>query len=90
MLAKLKSIIKWVGTDGLLHFLVCFAIMLTLTPIIGVWWTLLATAIIALGKEAFDFFIQKDNDKNAVLHDLILDACGILVALINIGIWQLF
>ena len=87
MLAKLKSIIKWVGTDGLLHFLVCYAIILTLTPIIGVWWTLLATAIIALGKEAVDFFIQKDNDKNAVLHDLILDACGILVAIIVMFIW---
>lgn len=87
MLAKLKSIIKWVGTDGLLHFLVCYSIMLTLTPIIGVWWTLLATAIIALGKEAVDVFIQKDNDKNAVLHDLILDACGILFALITMLIW---
>lgn len=89
MLNKLKSIIKWVGTDGLLHFLVCYAIMLTLTPIIGVWWTMLATAIIALGKEAWDYFYQKDNDKNAVLHDLILDACGILFALITMLIWKL-
>lgn len=89
MLNKLKSIIKWVGTDGLLHFLSCYAIMLTLTPIIGVWWTMLATAIIALGKEAWDYFYQKDNDKNAVLHDLILDACGILFALITMLIWKL-
>lgn len=89
MLSKLKSIIKWVGTDGLLHFLVCYAIMLTLTPIIGVWWTLLTTAIIALSKEAWDYFYQKDNNKEQVIHDLILDACGILFALITMLIWKL-
>lgn len=89
MLNKIKNIMKWVETDGLLHFLSCYAMTLALTPIIGIWWTLLATAIIALGKEAVDFFIQKDNDKNAVLHDLILDACGILVALITMLVWKL-
>lgn len=89
MLSKLKSIIKWVGTDGLLHFLVCYAMTLALTPIIGIWWTLLTTTLIALAKEAWDYFYQKDNNKEQVIHDLILDASGILFALITMLIWKL-
>lgn len=88
-MGKIKNAIKWVGTDGLLHFLSCYAMTLALTPIIGIWWTLLTTTLIALAKEAWDYFYQKDNNKNAVLHDLILDACGILVALITMLIWKL-
>lgn len=86
---KLKAIIKWIAVDGLLHFLACYAIMLTLTPIIGIWWTILATTIVALSKEAYDFFIQKDNDKHAVLHDLICDAVGMATAYLTIFLWWL-
>ena len=89
MLNKLRQLIKWIAVDGLLHFLVCYSMMLTLMPIIGIWWTILATAIVALGKEAYDFFIQKDNNKEQVIHDLICDAIGILVALITMLIWKL-
>lgn len=84
---KLKAIIKWIAVDGLLHFLVCYAIMLTLAPIIGIWWTILATAIIALGKEAWDYFIQKDNKKEQVIHDLICDAVGMMMAVVVMIIW---
>lgn len=90
MLSKLRQLIKWIADDGLLHFLLCYAIMLTLTPVIGVWWTLLTVCLSALGKEAFDYFIQKDNDMQAVIHDIILDASGILMALIILLVWQLF
>lgn len=86
----IKSIIKWIAVDGLLHFLVCYALMLTFTPIVGIWWTLLTTTLIALAKEAYDFFIDKDNDMQAVIHDIILDASGILMALIILLVWQLF
>lgn len=83
----INKISKWVGTDGLLHFLVCYALMLTLTPVIGIWWTILATAIVTLSKEAWDYFYQKDNDKNAVLHDIICDACGIILAVLTMLVW---
>lgn len=87
MLSKLRQLIKWIAVDGLLHFLACYAIMLTLTPIIGIWWTILATAIIALGKEAWDYFIQKDNNKEQVIHDLICDAVGMMMAVVVMIIW---
>lgn len=87
MLDKIKSTAKWVGTDGLLHFLVCFAMMLALTPILGVWWALLITCIAALAKEAFDYFVQKDNDKKAVLHDIFCDAAGIIFAVVTMAVW---
>lgn len=87
MLEKIKSIAKWVGTDGLLHFLVCFAMMLALTPIIGIWMTLGATVLASVLKEAWDYLIQKDNDKTQVLHDIICDACGIILAVLTMLVW---
>lgn len=76
----LNKITAWVGTDGLLHFLVCYAMMLTLSPRMGTIWAIVLTALVALAKEAYDFFIQKDNDKYAAIHDLICDAAGMVVA----------
>lgn len=84
---KIKALIKWIGVDGLLHFLVCYAMMLTLTPIIGVWWTLGTTLFVALAKEAYDVFIKKSNTLEHVIHDLIMDAGGILFALIFMLLW---
>lgn len=86
---KIKNLLRWVGTDGFLHFLVCYAMMLAFTPIVGAWWTLLATVLVALAKEGTDFFVQKDNDKDQVIHDLICDAVGILMALMTMLIWTL-
>lgn len=83
---KIKNAIKWIGTDGLLHFLVCYAITLTFLPIAG-WWSLLIAAIPALGKEGYDYFIQKDNNKEQVIHDLICDAVGMGCALLVMGFW---
>lgn len=85
---KLKTICRWVGVDGLLHFLVCYAVMLAFTPVVGVWWALLSVAAASLVKEAMDYFIQKDNDRNALLHDLICDGAGVLAALITMAIWM--
>ena len=90
MLSKLRQLIKWIAVDGLLHFLACYSIMLTLTPIIGVWWTLLTVCLASMAKEAYDYFIDNDNDMQAVIHDIILDASGILMALIILLVWQLF
>lgn len=83
----IKKMLKWVGIDGLLHFLVCYAMMLTLAPMIGLAWAVLATTGVAVLKEVWDFCIQKDNDAEQVLHDVILDGTGILIALIMISFW---
>ena len=83
---KLKNIIKWIGVDGLLHFLVCYAMMLALSPMIG-WWALLPTAVVAALKEGYDFHIQKDNDKPQVIHDLLCDAAGIVCAYLTMLLW---
>ena len=85
---KLKTICRWVGVDGLLHFLVCYGMMLAFTPVVGVWWAMFSVAVASLVKEAMDFFIQQDNDRNAVLHDLICDGAGVLAALITMAIWM--
>lgn len=83
---KLKNIIKWIGTDGLLHFLVCYAMILALTPIIG-WWALIPTALVAAMKEGYDYHIEKDNDKQQVVHDLICDLAGIILAYLTMLLW---
>ena len=86
---KLKTICRWVGVDGLLHFLVCYGMLLALTPIVGVWWAIFSVTEASLVKEAMDYLIQKDNDRNAVLHDLICDGAGVLAALITLIIWTI-
>jgi hypothetical protein len=85
---KLKTICKWVGVDGLLHFLVCYAMMLAFTPVVGVWWAIFSVTAASLVKEWMDFFIQQDNDRDAVWHDFICDGAGILAALITMAIWM--
>lgn len=89
-MGKIKDILRWIATDGLLHILMCYAMMLALSPMVGVWWSMLATSLAALVKEAMDFFVQKDNDKEQVIHDLICDAVGIMAALITMLIWMFF
>lgn len=82
----LKKIKEWIGTDGLLHFLICYAMVIALSPIIG-WWAILPTTIIAAAKEGYDFFIQKDNNKPQVIHDLICDGAGIVLACLTMLLW---
>lgn len=84
---KLKTICRWVGVDGLLHFLVCYAGVLAFSPIVGVWPALLIVTFAAVAKEAMDYFIEQDNDRAAVSHDLICDGVGILSAIVTITMW---
>lgn len=84
---KFKTICRWVGVDGLLHFLVCYGMVLALTPIIGVWWSLFAAVLASLVKEAIDS-IMNDSDECNAAHDLICDGAGILAALITMAIWM--
>lgn len=85
----MEKIIKYIGSDGLLHILVCYAIMLSLTPIVGIWWSILITVIAALGKEAYDLYNKDDCTDDMVLHDLICDGAGVFMSFIIIGVWLL-
>lgn len=83
----MKRLLQWIAIDGLLHFLVCYATMMTFTPIIGAWWAMGIAGILAIAKEARDYFYEKDNNIQQVLHDLICDVIGILGALIVMLLW---
>lgn len=85
---KLKEIIKWIAVDGLLHFLACYAIMLTCEPVVGIWWAKAITATLAIGKEVVDALRYKNTWKQ-MSHDLICDGVGILMADVTIFVWWL-
>lgn len=78
---KIKNFFRWIGTDGLLHFLSCYSLM-SLALLVGIWWALFITVSLAAAKEAFDYYIQRDNDIKAVRHDLIFDLLGIVASLL--------
>lgn len=84
---RLKKLIKWVAIDGLLHILVCYAIMLALTPMIGGWLAMLITVVVSAIKEAYDYCIQKDNNREQVIHDAACDVVGMLSAIITMLFW---
>lgn len=80
----MKKLLKWIGTDGLLHFMVCYAMMLAFTPITGWVVASCTTALAAALKEAYDYFVEKDNDGVAVAHDFACDAVGYILACVTI------
>lgn len=73
---------KYMAIDGLLHFLVCYAIVITFaiveTTIFPIAGTMVAV-FCAFLKEAWDVTF-KHQDKKAILHDAIFDALGIVIA----------
>ena len=81
MMKKLKEILYWVAIDGLLHFLVCYAVMLSLIPIIGIGLSVVTTISIAVLKEVYDS-LRGTNTLPQMYHDFICDAVGILLALL--------
>ena len=76
---KIKNFFRWIGTDGLLHFLSCYSLM-SLALLVGIWWALLITVALAVVKEAYDYHIQKDNTLHDVRHDIIFDILGIVAS----------
>lgn len=77
---KLKQLYKWIANDGLLHILICIAIILSLQPIIGYLLSLFITIIFAVIKEIYDYFIQKDNTVDQIKHDIICNSIGIIIS----------
>lgn len=74
---------NYVQIDGLLHFLVCYAIVLSFAladasifPIAGT----MVAVFCAFIKEAWDIS-YKHQSKKATLHDVIFDALGIGMAI---------
>lgn len=86
-MGKIKAILNWIATDGLLHILVCYAIMLALMPVLGLWWATAATIAVAIGKEAVDG--MKGASASAIVHDFICDGVGLLLAGCTIFLWWL-
>lgn len=85
---KIKAILIWIATDGLLHILVCYAIMLALTPVVGLWWAIAATASAAVAKKVFDALCGR-NTWSQMAHDFICDGVGLLLAGCTLFVWWL-
>lgn len=84
----MKKLFSWIASDGLLHILVSMAIMLCLQPLMGTLLSVCITIIIGLLKEFYDGLIQKDNNVEQVIHDVVCDVVGIVMGLIVVSIWN--
>jgi hypothetical protein len=84
---RIKILFKWIATDGLLHILVCYSMMLALTPMIGIWLAMLMAMVVSAIKEAYDYCIQKDNNREQVIHDAACDVVGMFSAIITMLFW---
>ena len=80
----LKKIFQWVNTDGLLHFLTCYALILTFFSIFNLQIGILLTIVIAILKEVYDIYIKKCNNYKQALHDIVMDIIGVIMGVIII------
>ena len=87
---KVKEIIKWISIDGYMHITTMWLLILLFNPIVGLWKSLAIAIIAGASKEAYDFFIEKDNTKEQMAHDLICDVVGLLLAMVTIVLWEVF
>ena len=76
----MKKLFSWIATDGLLHIVVSMAIMLCLQPIVGTLISVCITLIVGFLKEFYDGVIQKDNNRGQVMHDVVCDVVGVVIA----------
>ena len=78
-----NTVWNYVQIDGLLHFLVCYALVITFalfdTAIFPIAGTMVA-AFCAIIKECWDIS-YKHQAKKATIHDAIFDLLGILIAI---------
>lgn len=78
-----NTIWNYVQIDGLLHFLVCYALVITFalfdTAIFPIAGTMVAVFYATI-KECWDAS-YKHSTKKQIIHDLIFDALGILIAI---------
>ncbi len=71
----IKSAYQWLDKEGgMLHFLACYAMMLTFAPF-GFGWASAITWAVAIAKEVADI-ARKRNTLQQALNDIIRDAIG--------------
>jgi hypothetical protein len=80
----MKNIFKMIGVDGFLHFTMCFLMVILFGTTIGLLNSILLTTSIALLKEIWDVFIQKDNTYKEAIKDITMDILGIAFGLMII------
>ena len=74
-LAWLNKAYQWLSLEGgMLHFLACYALMLTFSPL-GFGWAFAITWGVAIAKEICDI-ARKSNTLQQALNDIIRDAIG--------------
>lgn len=86
----IKTFIKWVSVDGLLHIETSMLIYLIVSLPIYLFYGLLfsipfgfaITFMIGCYKEFYDIYVQKDNTKMQSNHDFICNLIGITLGII--------
>ena len=78
----LQRFINWfirtIGTDRLLHFLVCAVIVFTFAQFAPIWVGILVALVLGVAKEVYDAEFSNGAD----LMDLLADVLGIIYAVI--------
>lgn len=90
---KLKAIIKWIAVDGLLHFLVCHLLMVTVFPMFpdsttGAIVASSLTAFAIVVKELYDMIAKSATSKQC-WHDIICGSAGMLAGALTWLLWCL-
>ena len=85
----MKRLYNWIASDGLLHILASMAIMLCLQPLVGTILAVCVAVLLGAGKEIYDGAIQKDNNGEQILHDVVCDVIGIILAIIVVSVWNI-
>ena len=85
----MKRLYNWIASDGLLHILISMAIMLCLQPLVGTILAVCVAVLLGAGKEIYDGAIQKDNNGEQILHDVVCDVVGIILAIIVVSVWNI-
>ena len=85
----LKNIYQWIASDGLLHILMSMVVVLCLQPLVGTILAVCVAVLLGAGKEIYDGAIQKDNNGEQILHDVVCDVVGIILAIIVVSVWNI-
>ena len=85
----MKKIYQWIASDGLLHILVSMVVILCLQPLVGATIAICVAVLLGVGKEIYDRYIQCDNNREQILHDVVCDIVGIILAIIVVSVWNI-
>ena len=75
-----KKVWKWIGTDGLLHFFVCFGMTAILTHYVNIGLAVAIPVFVGFAKEIlWDGWLQKGQFQ---WKDILFDLLGVAVAVL--------